>query len=325
MTTPTGRAPAAVTLLLWLGLLAGVLTGLHGLGGALAPPPMADPSGLDEWLEGRSPAEAAFALLRLVGLGTAWYLLGATVLSASVRVSQVRVVIRATDVFTVPFVRRLTNAVAGVTVAAATLSTGANTDSAAHAASRHEVDMITLLAQADNSPFTQAPITGPATSGEAGGDGGDPGSSTAKDAARDGPALPTLKRLPDAPDPSQPLPSPAAGPRSQSHPSAAPAPPPALPAASAPQTPPPADRWEVKPGQHFWSVAERLLASTWPRPPSDEEVDPYWRRLVAANRSVLRDPDNPDLLYPGQVIAVPTPPPAPPGAESPDLEANPAR
>ncbi|MGH9283765.1 MAG: LysM peptidoglycan-binding domain-containing protein, partial [Acidimicrobiales bacterium] len=84
--------------------------------------------------------------------------------------------------------------------------------------------------------------------------------------------------------------------------------------AAAPAPPPTADphTWTVQPGDHFWSVAERVLAEAWRRPPTDTEVDPYWRTLVEANRARLRDPGNPDLLFPGQVIEVPALP-APPG------------
>ncbi len=89
------------------------------------------------------------------------------------------------------------------------------------------------------------------------------------------------------------------------------------PAQEAPGEPEPAPAgvpersWEVQPGQHFWAVAERVLAEAWSRPPSDREVDGYWRQLIEVNRSQLRDPGNPDLLYPGQVLTVPAPPPAP--------------
>lgn len=85
----------------------------------------------------------------------------------------------------------------------------------------------------------------------------------------------------------------------------------------APAAPPPmagpeeARTWEVQPGQHFWAVAEQVLAQAWSRAAADDEVDRYWRPLVEANRSVLRDRDNPDLLYPGQVLTVPPPPPSP--------------
>ncbi|PLS75238.1 MAG: hypothetical protein CYG61_08380, partial [Actinobacteria bacterium] len=61
------------------------------------------------------------------------------------------------------------------------------------------------------------------------------------------------------------------------------------------------------------------------RAPSDAEVDAYWRRLVDANRAILRDPANPDLLYPGQVLTVPPAAAAEPaeavpgsGAQAPD-------
>lgn len=319
--TSVGRVRAAVALLLWLGLLTGILAGLHGLGGVLAPPPMTEPAGLEEWIEGRHPAEAAFALLRLVGLGAAWYLLGATVLSTLVRASRVRVAIRAADVFTVASVRRLTNAVAGVTVAAATVSPIADMVFAGgHSLSPRQIEVITLLAQANTSRPTEEPIVGTETGeGDAGGGSGVPSTPEVDGGGVESRALPTLRRLPDGPETTQPEPRRHPGqPGRPAAPAGAPAPAPLSP-------PPPVDRWEVKPGQHFWSVAESLLASMWLRPPSDEEVDPYWRRLVAANRSILRDPDNPDLLYPGQVIAVPTPPPAPPGAGSPNQEADPAR
>jgi nucleoid-associated protein YgaU len=70
--------------------------------------------------------------------------------------------------------------------------------------------------------------------------------------------------------------------------------------------------WTVRPGEHFWAVAERVLADTWQRAPSDGEIVPYWRSLIDANRQSLHDPDNPDLLFPGQVLVVP-PPPGRPG------------
>ena len=89
------------------------------------------------------------------------------------------------------------------------------------------------------------------------------------------------------------------------------APPP--PAAPAPVPDPPAATrtWTVAPGQSFWTVAELVLTESWQRPPSDDQIDPYWRQLVEANRSQLADPSNPDLLFPEQVLHVPPPPAAP--------------
>jgi nucleoid-associated protein YgaU len=52
----------------------------------------------------------------------------------------------------------------------------------------------------------------------------------------------------------------------------------------------------VQPGDHLWNIAERTA-------PAD--VATYWRRLVELNRPRLADPDNPDLLFPGDVVVLP--------------------
>jgi nucleoid-associated protein YgaU len=71
--------------------------------------------------------------------------------------------------------------------------------------------------------------------------------------------------------------------------------------------------WTVAPGDHLWSIATAALTDRWGRHPSDAEVDPYWRRLIEANRANLAHRDNPDLIYPGQVLVLPpvSEPPAP--------------
>lgn len=70
--------------------------------------------------------------------------------------------------------------------------------------------------------------------------------------------------------------------------------------------------WTVAPGESFWSIAQEVLADAWRRPPSDAEVDPFWRTLVEVNRGRLTDPADPDAILPGQVFEVPPVPPAPP-------------
>jgi nucleoid-associated protein YgaU len=42
----------------------------------------------------------------------------------------------------------------------------------------------------------------------------------------------------------------------------------------------------------------------------DDDVTPYWRTLVAANRELLPVPTNPDLLFPGDRLVVPPVPSA---------------
>ncbi len=69
--------------------------------------------------------------------------------------------------------------------------------------------------------------------------------------------------------------------------------------------------WVVKPGEHLWSIARWSLEDNWGRPPSDAEIEPYWRAVVQTNRSRLADPNNPDLILPGQELALPPIPTAP--------------
>ena len=111
---------------------------------------------------------------------------------------------------------------------------------------------------------------------------------------------PRLSRLPDGTAPRLSiLPPVQAGPQPGDAPLLTPLP-----------GPPPAT-WTVEPGDSFWRIANRTLADAWGRPPTDAEIDPYWRALIAANRAKLADPANPDLLYAGQVMTLPAPPPAP--------------
>ncbi len=59
-------------------------------------------------------------------------------------------------------------------------------------------------------------------------------------------------------------------------------------------------RYVVRPGDHLWSIAARTLGAA-----DDGAIDGYWRQLVAANRDVLVDPANPDLLFAGQELRLP--------------------
>jgi nucleoid-associated protein YgaU len=69
--------------------------------------------------------------------------------------------------------------------------------------------------------------------------------------------------------------------------------------------------WAVAAGEHFWSIATKVLVDARGRPPAEDELVPYWEQLVEANRDRLADRSNPDLLFPGQQLVVPAPPPAP--------------
>jgi hypothetical protein len=61
----------------------------------------------------------------------------------------------------------------------------------------------------------------------------------------------------------------------------------------------------VRPGDHFWSITAGWLTGRLGRPPTDAEVTPRWRELVAANADRLVRPGDPDLLLVGQTIVLP--------------------
>jgi len=80
---------------------------------------------------------------------------------------------------------------------------------------------------------------------------------------------------------------------------------PGVPSARTDGGPAPTTTWTVEPGQCFWSIAQAQLERAWSREPTVAEIVPYWQRLIAANRAVLGDPHNADLVFPGQVFTLP--------------------
>ena len=67
----------------------------------------------------------------------------------------------------------------------------------------------------------------------------------------------------------------------------------------------------VRPGDSFWALAAEELIEAWGRPVTDAEIVPYWHTMIDANRDRLVEPGNPDLILPGQELAVPLVPPDP--------------
>jgi len=60
----------------------------------------------------------------------------------------------------------------------------------------------------------------------------------------------------------------------------------------------------VRPGDSLWSIAEAEIERIAGAPQDDATIARYWRRVVDANRAGLIDPD---LIHPGQHVAVPAP------------------
>jgi hypothetical protein len=260
---PARDVRAAALLALWIAALVAVIIGFGALGGgALAPPPLTDPGGWGPWAAGREPLEAAFAVLRVVVIALAWYLLAVTVLAAGSRLLRPGRMVTVVDVLTIPFVRRVVQGAVGVGLATAAV---------AGVGSR-------VLAGGTTRPTpTAADIELAASRGEAATD------------------LPTMRRLGDETEPTV------------RHLDGS------DPPDAARDSVEDAARWEVQPGQHLWSIATSVLEGAWGRAPTDAEVTPYWVELIEANRAALADPQNPDLIHPGQVFRLPAVPAPPAG------------
>ncbi len=64
---------------------------------------------------------------------------------------------------------------------------------------------------------------------------------------------------------------------------------------------------EVAAGEHLWSIAAAHLSAHLGRPAADAEVVPHWEQLIELNRDRLANPDDPDLIFPGQRFVLPDP------------------
>ncbi|MDP9453623.1 MAG: LysM peptidoglycan-binding domain-containing protein, partial [Actinomycetota bacterium] len=286
--------------------------------GPLAPPSLGDPASWAGWAAERSPLEAAFAVLGLVVEVLAWYLLGATVLAAAARRRGAGRLVSVAEVLTLPVLRRAVHAALGLSVAGSSAAglASAAVDPAPPRAWRVPTGVELVVATA-GAPF---PLDD-----ESGGDGGSTGAGAGEpDRPGGGAQAPTMRRLPpseaeggetptgeaptaeaptsevparEAPTSEAPTPGAATGGTASDE-----APPSRLPTVDREVT---AGKWELRPGDHLWSVASQVVEAAVGRPPHDHEVATYWRRLIEVNLDRLADPANPDLVFPGQVLAVP--------------------
>lgn len=66
-----------------------------------------------------------------------------------------------------------------------------------------------------------------------------------------------------------------------------------------------ADVWRVVAGDHLWHIAVVTLTARTGEAPDAAAAAAYLEQLTLANRDRLVDPQNPDLIYPGQVVTLP--------------------
>lgn len=233
----------------WLLALVGIGVALRAAaGGDLAGPPLASGDELLSWIDARSPAAAAVALVRLVAELSVWYVLGLSVLHLLSRALRRSGGHRLADALAAPGVRRLVQAGLGVGLVAASSVSGSAVPGSAGDTPTGTAQMTPVIDQPASGTRAVEPGTGTAT-------------------MRPGTA--------------------------------------AAPAGGVAQLAPAPTTWTVTTGESFWTIAHDLLADTWGRAARDHEVVPFWQALIEVNRSRLVDPDDADLIFPGQVFEVP--------------------
>ncbi len=303
----TGRAGLGI-----LALVATIVV-VTGLDHPALGPTATDLDGWTNWARAAEPVGVVMGVIRVAALCLSWYLLIASVLAVLAHLTHARPAVALAAILPTGHARDLVVAVVGTgllagpplgtgntiavhgptearrTTAAATRDTGPGADAAA--APRAGAHLATTRPVDDRAPATSRTAHGPATAGR----------GTAGVHLRRLPAAPTTATATDVTmvrlGPDGTVGDGDDGPRMQRLPDEDPA--------EAPEAPDRDARFTVAPGDHFWRIAEAEVATHCGRDPADHHVRDYWLRLVEANRDLLVDPGNADLLLPGQVLRLP--------------------
>lgn len=227
------------------------LVGLVGAGvalryaalGELATPPLSSTSQLGQWVESRSAATAAMAIVRLFAELATWYLVALSLLHA-IASGGGRTSRAVADALSLPGARRVVCAGLGLGLVASSGLGAADADAGGPPQGQ------------GTGRATMVPVTD--------------GTATMTPIAPIAPIAPVAPEVHDVGPPSR-----------------------------WPAT------WRVVEGESMWSIAEELVADHAGQSPGPAAVDRLWRRLIEANRHRLVDPDDPDLILPGQVFEVP--------------------
>ena len=306
------RRAARMGLALWVGALVVGTWLFHAIGnGPLAAPPL-DPSAWVLWADGRDPLVATFAVLRLLVLGLSWYLVGATSIGILARLFRAASLVRIADAITVPALRRILQGALGISLATAMVASSVSpSDPQARDSSTITLQVagdeavgpaipaanIALAALGDDERITLEHVEGEgrplplelldrAKERAAAGDADPDGDATDASGATVEPGSDDDDAHPDEAAPGDAAREPGTPERSTS-----------------------AVEGEhlVVAGESFWTIAEHSLSERLGRRPTEVETAVHWERLVQANRDRLVDHDNPDLIFPGQVLTVPSP------------------
>jgi nucleoid-associated protein YgaU len=279
---------SSVLLAGWVGALVVGLVAGHGLGAGVLAVPGAEVAAWRSWAAATDPLVVTMAILRLVLVVGAWYLLATTLLGVAARVLRAVRLVRLADAVSAPVVRQLVQRGTGVMVATAIAASAVSPTARAE---EPPATMPQVQVQTPGVVTMRGLTSAPPTEVDGGASAALPwrwfGGLASEVEGRPAP-VPSD----DAPVPSEDalLPSEDAPVRGV--------------AAGAPIE---ADALHtVRPGESLWRIAEDHLEAAWGRIPRDAEVVPYWRDVIERNRDRLVVPDDPDLILPGQVLVLPT-------------------
>ncbi|MGQ0617836.1 MAG: LysM peptidoglycan-binding domain-containing protein [Acidimicrobiia bacterium] len=287
MSIPDGTGPGPRPLAT-VAVTAVLLVGLQAAGrGLLAPPDAWSVDGIRAWTSQRGGAAAAMAGLRLIAIGLGWYVLALTLAGAIASMTRCRPLALLAERAMPASLRRLLVGMAGASTASVTLLTAPGATAA--------------MAYTATAPGTPAAWSH--------------GWATGPEPAGDAPAgLAVLRRLPideagtvpsEGDRPGPPATTAAIGPPAVLRLlPAAPTDPVVGPTPAAPSDDD-TERYVVEAGDSFWSIAVDHLGEVTATAPDEAAVARYWARLIDANRAILHDRSNPDLLFVGQALVLP--------------------
>lgn len=258
-----------------LGLLMVALAAVKAAGsGRLATPPLSSRTSFLDWVDDQGPATVAMSLVRLAAEGVLWYLVAMAVVVVIAEVTRWSAALRLADLVAAPVPDRVVRVALGITLA----TTGQPLSLAGGDLSVPSRGSVTMVALGDDDAAAGVPSMERLAPGDDVATGG-PAQTVGTGTARAEP-------WPDG--------------RSRSAPGSLREHPVAAPIAATP-----AATWTVEPGESFWAIATETMADRLGQEPSDADVVPYWLSLIDTNRDRLVDPDNPDLILPGQVFELP--------------------
>jgi hypothetical protein len=251
---------AALALLLWLG------------DGRLAAPDLTSPATWNDWVTARTAAESAASLLRVLALGVAWYLVGATTVAVLAHALRAGRLVRMADALSVGPIKNVVQQALGVSLAAGVLLT--------------TVPGITG-SRVGTAPATNA-VASTVTATQIGAVAASPVTGWLE-------ASVDVERMVPVPAPAGAVADAAGsdvGLQSEVEPPVA--------AAGGPGR-----TVRVEAGDHLWGLAEADVERHLGGEATEAQVLAHWTRVVEANRDRLIVPDNPDLLHPGQIMVLP--------------------